>query len=460
MRLSRARMRRSVAILAAGLLAGVSLQLSGNASAAVVRYEAESATLEQAAVSTAHPGFSGSGFVDFVNAPDGSVQWTVSAAAAGPATLAFRFANGSTAARPVDIAVDGVVVADDRLFPTTGGWPNWQTLTVDTSLSAGTHTVRATGTGAAGGPNIDFLEVDSGGTAPGDELQAENATLNEAVAESVHAGFTGTGYVNYNNVDGSYVEWTITDATPGAATLGIRYANGSPGNRPMRITVNGAATMANFPATGAWTTWATTNVSATLQAGTNTVRATATSAGGGPNVDRLDVNSGGGGDTQPPTVPGNVRVTGSTPSSISLAWNASTDNVGVAGYTVREGNTVVASPTGTTATIGGLAPSSSHTYTVTARDAAGNESGRSAPTTGTTQPGGGGGDTPVEINGQLRVCGLKLCNQHGNPIQLRGMSTHGLQWYSEIGTIRNCVNNASLNALANDWTADHLRLSM
>ena len=62
--------------------------------------------------------------------------------------------------------------------------------------------------------------------------------------------------------------------------------------------------------------------------------------------------------------------------------------------------------------------------------------------------------TPVAINGQLRVCGVKLCNQYGQPIQLRGMSTHGLQWYPQ------CVNDASLDALAGDWQADHLRLSM
>ncbi len=62
--------------------------------------------------------------------------------------------------------------------------------------------------------------------------------------------------------------------------------------------------------------------------------------------------------------------------------------------------------------------------------------------------------TPVAANGQLRVCGTKLCNQNGTPIQLRGMSTHGLQWY------RQCVNDASLDALANDWQADILRLSM
>jgi endoglucanase len=56
--------------------------------------------------------------------------------------------------------------------------------------------------------------------------------------------------------------------------------------------------------------------------------------------------------------------------------------------------------------------------------------------------------------GQLRVCGVKLCDSTGQPVQLRGMSTHGLQWYSQ------CVNDASLDALADDWSADVLRISM
>jgi endoglucanase len=49
---------------------------------------------------------------------------------------------------------------------------------------------------------------------------------------------------------------------------------------------------------------------------------------------------------------------------------------------------------------------------------------------------------------------VKLCNQYGKPIQLRGMSTHGLQWYPQ------CVNAASMDALAKDWNADVIRLSM
>lgn len=64
--------------------------------------------------------------------------------------------------------------------------------------------------------------------------------------------------------------------------------------------------------------------------------------------------------------------------------------------------------------------------------------------------------TPVAKNGQLRVIGTKLCNQYGNPIQLRGMSTHGIQWYGWGG----CLNEASLDALAYDWGADVLRISL
>ncbi|ASY34930.1 MULTISPECIES: cellulase family glycosylhydrolase [unclassified Streptomyces] len=71
---------------------------------------------------------------------------------------------------------------------------------------------------------------------------------------------------------------------------------------------------------------------------------------------------------------------------------------------------------------------------------------------GGEQPGGTG--TPVTTNGQLHVCGTHLCNQYDRPIQLRGMSTHGIQWFSK------CYNSASLDALAKDWKADLLRIAM
>lgn len=64
--------------------------------------------------------------------------------------------------------------------------------------------------------------------------------------------------------------------------------------------------------------------------------------------------------------------------------------------------------------------------------------------------------TPVSINGQLTVCGTKLCNAQGNPIQLKGMSTHGLQWYGQ----GKCITSQSLDFLVNNLKANVIRLSL
>jgi endoglucanase len=62
--------------------------------------------------------------------------------------------------------------------------------------------------------------------------------------------------------------------------------------------------------------------------------------------------------------------------------------------------------------------------------------------------------TPVQVNGQLRVCGTKLCNESGQTVQLKGMSTHGIQWFP------NCYTDASLDVLAKEWNSDLFRISM
>ncbi|MFI2031727.1 glycosyl hydrolase family 18 protein [Streptomyces buecherae] len=81
-------------------------------------------------------------------------------------------------------------------------------------------------------------------------------------------------------------------------------------------------------------------------------------------------------DPTPPTAPGGLRSTAKTASTVSLAWEKSTDNVGVAAYDVyRDGalaRTVAADTT--TAVISGLSPVTEYTFTVKARDAAENSS--------------------------------------------------------------------------------------
>jgi len=86
----------------------------------------------------------------------------------------------------------------------------------------------------------------------------------------------------------------------------------------------------------------------------------------------------GSSDTVSPTVPGNLHATGASSSTISLAWNASTDNIAVAGYKVFRNGALVGTSPGTSYSDSGLTASTTYTYSVSAYDGAGNNS---APTT-------------------------------------------------------------------------------
>ncbi|WP_216215373.1 glycosyl hydrolase family 18 protein [Amycolatopsis aidingensis] len=89
-------------------------------------------------------------------------------------------------------------------------------------------------------------------------------------------------------------------------------------------------------------------------------------------------------DTQAPTVPGNLRATDATSSSVSLTWNAATDNTGVAAYDVYRDGTLSTTVTGTSATVDGLSPSTSYSFTVRARDGYDNTSAPSSAITVST----------------------------------------------------------------------------
>lgn len=84
-------------------------------------------------------------------------------------------------------------------------------------------------------------------------------------------------------------------------------------------------------------------------------------------------------DTEAPTVPINLASSGITNSKITLSWTAASDNVGVTGYDIYNGTTKLGSTTGATSyTVTGLTPETAYSFTVKARDAAGNVSAASA----------------------------------------------------------------------------------
>ncbi|WP_033214784.1 discoidin domain-containing protein [Kitasatospora phosalacinea] len=89
-------------------------------------------------------------------------------------------------------------------------------------------------------------------------------------------------------------------------------------------------------------------------------------------------------DTTAPSAPGGLRVTGQSATTVSLAWNAATDDVGVTGYRVRLGGAPAATTTATSCTVTGLSASTAYTFDVQALDAAGNVSPASAQVTATT----------------------------------------------------------------------------
>ena len=90
-------------------------------------------------------------------------------------------------------------------------------------------------------------------------------------------------------------------------------------------------------------------------------------------------------DTQAPSVPGNLRTTSLTPTSLTLAWDASTDNdSGVAGYDVLRNGSLIGSTAGLSLPDTGLTPNTAYSYTVRAKDNTGNVSAESAPFVVTT----------------------------------------------------------------------------
>ena len=69
--------------------------------------------------------------------------------------------------------------------------------------------------------------------------------------------------------------------------------------------------------------------------------------------------------------------------------------------------------------------------------------------------------TPVSENGKLRVQGLQLVNACGNPVQLKGVSSHGLQWYgiSQCSDVC-CATSSALDYLVNTMGIDVFRIAM
>jgi hypothetical protein len=117
-------------------------------------------------------------------------------------------------------------------------------------------------------------------------FEAEEGSWLNARVDTKHAGFSGTGFVDY--LREGYIEWIIDAPKAGNYAVDVRYALAY-GSRPLDLQVDGigAATLP-FKASGSWTAWADQPGVVALTAGTHTVRLQSR-GNSGANIDRLSL---------------------------------------------------------------------------------------------------------------------------------------------------------------------------
>ena len=251
--------------------------------------------LINASFESEHAGYTGDGFVNF-SGTDSAVQWDVTTEASAEFDLTIRYALGADD-RTGLLSVGGT--RREVTVPSTDAWTAWETTTERVSLPEGTSTLRIEATGEDFG-NVDSVDLSRVAADPtddpvddgsGDETPETPATktllprdgdLGNASLESEHAGYTGDGFVNFEQSD-SYVQWDVESTTSTDYDLTIRYALGA-GDRTGLLIAEGSQQTVSVPSTGAWTAWESTTERVTLPEGTSTLRIEATGEDFG-NVD-------------------------------------------------------------------------------------------------------------------------------------------------------------------------------
>ena len=162
------------------------------------------------------------------------------------------------------------------------------------------------------------------------------------------------------------------------------------------------------------------------------------------------------GDVTAPSVPAGLTATASS-TSVALAWNASTDDTGVTGYDVHRDGVLLARATGTSYTDTAVTAGTTYSYTVRARDGAGNVSDPSAAATATV-PVPTGDVSTLAPEADARVAESTPAVNAGSSTQLRVDGDAGARVESHlrftVPSTAGTVVRATLRAFAWSDTAD------
>jgi hypothetical protein len=219
-------------------------------------------------------------------------------APAGSTSMTLRYSAGSSAATR-EVELDGTVLAANETFPRTANWSTWATLTLNRTLSSGTHTLTIlfnAASGSAGYINLDNLAVSATAT----QTIAAGTSQTNLPSESVWAGAQNPPYICCWSAQGQYVTFSFS-VPAGPTSLALRYSAGKSAST-RKIELDGATLVANetFPRTASWSTWTTLTLNPTLAAGSHTLTILFDTASGSSGYINLDNLSVGAGSVAPP----------------------------------------------------------------------------------------------------------------------------------------------------------------
>ncbi|MEV0094108.1 CBM35 domain-containing protein [Streptomyces sp. NPDC050738] len=249
----------------------------GQQAHAAAALEAESAQLSGgAAVSTEHPGYTGTGFVGGYtdgNKGNASTSFAVTSAAAGDGSVSIRYANGTTATMTLSLYVNGSKVRQISL-PPTANWDTWTTHDEAATFAKGANTIALTFTTSdSGNVNIDSLAPTTP-SAPGPTTlthQAEDAYFSGGAAKATTTtGYEGNGYLTGFTAAGARAVFSVSGATATTYPVIVRYRTTGSSAATITLTANGdkVRTLTLPASSGAWVTVST---DAPLRAGLNTL---------------------------------------------------------------------------------------------------------------------------------------------------------------------------------------------
>ncbi|QNF34065.1 T9SS type A sorting domain-containing protein [Adhaeribacter swui] len=185
----------------------------------IARYEAEYATLKGARIAINHSGYSGTGFVDFINPSSDYIEWSVKIETPGLYSVGLNYSNGQEANRALHITVDGIGITTHS-FTTTSNWETWSFFGGSSVfLTPGTHLIRATAIGQSG-PNVDYLSLSYVSAAPEASFsRMASASLASGIREKAAASVKE--HLAYPNpfTDNTTITYTLAEDVPVNLTL-------------------------------------------------------------------------------------------------------------------------------------------------------------------------------------------------------------------------------------------------